>query len=146
MNTCRKVPLQVIFLDDDILFWCLYIYLVYGRKIYSMNRNWAVPGARPAPVQLRILKSAQDPLQASSCPDIRAGPFPSKLYIFPNKYMYLISADTIQIQRKTSSFSPCDLPWGGRSAAQDCCSRCSDQLIGPATGRRRWQQTSGTGC
>jgi hypothetical protein len=28
INTCRKVPLQV-FLDDDILLWCL---LVYGRQ------------------------------------------------------------------------------------------------------------------
>jgi hypothetical protein len=25
MNTCRKVPLQVNFLYDDILLWCLYI-------------------------------------------------------------------------------------------------------------------------
>ncbi len=24
INTCRKVPLHVNFLDDDILFWCLY--------------------------------------------------------------------------------------------------------------------------
>ncbi len=24
INTCRKVPLQVNFLDDDILLWCLY--------------------------------------------------------------------------------------------------------------------------
>jgi hypothetical protein len=24
INTCRKVPLQINFLDDDILFWCLY--------------------------------------------------------------------------------------------------------------------------
>ncbi len=24
INTCRKVPLQVIFLDDDILLWCIY--------------------------------------------------------------------------------------------------------------------------
>jgi hypothetical protein len=24
INSCRKVPLQVNFLDDDILLWCLY--------------------------------------------------------------------------------------------------------------------------
>ncbi len=25
INTCRKVPLQVNFLDDDILLWCLHV-------------------------------------------------------------------------------------------------------------------------
>jgi hypothetical protein len=31
INTCCKVPLQVNFLDGDILLWCLYSYLVHGR-------------------------------------------------------------------------------------------------------------------
>ncbi len=114
--------------------------------MYSMNRNLAVPGARPTPVQLRILKSAQDPLQAS-CPDIRAGPVSFLAYInFPNQICFLCRLTQSKIRSKTSSFSPCDLPWGGRSAAQGCCSHCSGQLIGPAAGRRRWQQASGIGC
>ncbi len=33
INTCRKVPLQVIFLDGDILLWCLNSQLVHGWKI-----------------------------------------------------------------------------------------------------------------
>jgi hypothetical protein len=34
IKTCRKVPLpRSIFLDDDILLWCLYNYLVYAPKL-----------------------------------------------------------------------------------------------------------------
>ncbi len=36
-KTCRKVYLQVIFLDDDILIWCLYSSFVHDLKFYWRN-------------------------------------------------------------------------------------------------------------
>ncbi len=40
INTCSKVPLQVNFLDDVILLWCLYSQLVHAAN-FSKQRRWS---------------------------------------------------------------------------------------------------------